>query len=893
MQPRRSTARMLFLACLVAGGLFLLLRGAGGDRSRRSRGGPRAPPLAARWTEVERDAPVSPRMRLPREGLAAEALEPVEPAAPGPEAAPEPQPAAEAGPIGLREYPPEKSVVVSEICYHPSSGDRRDEWIEIANRSTAVVGVGGWKLSGGVRLTIPEGTSLAPGSFLVLCADAARLKGLTGLERAVGDWTGGLSGGGERVRLETAGGAVADEVHYDDRAPFPALADGQGRSLERRSPHEASDLTANWGAHALVPDRDQTLVVRLSSGGTGVPGLTIAVKGQGGGSTPGRRNSIHAEVLPPFVHPVSHAPFAPRPGEKVRVRASVRAPAGHGEVAVHYDDGTGERSAPLAREEAAGQGGGGPDAGADPACGVFSAELGPFRRGGLVRYRVTARDARGRAAGFPLEGGGVRALGFLVGEPPERSDLPLYQLFVSPEELRSLDQSPFSDAYRRGAFACGGRVWCDVGVRYRGHTSRGIWKHHWKVRFPRDDPFLTPAGEEVTNVNLNSSFGDKTYLREVLAFNLWRDIGEAHSQAWHAIVQLNGEHLGLYVHVENPGTRYLRRNRLEAGWLWKAYGEGHSSRGFQLRSGEPESGRALLEEVLDRTRSLSGDALEAHLEEHVRVDSFLSFLAACQVIHSADHVQKNYLVHAGPEGKLAFLPWDMDLTHGRNFECDGGGIWNDEIRHDLWDPEHRDDALLFGTRVHVKCDGYWNALIDAVLRRTKAFRKPYYERIAEILARHYHPEILIPKIRRLQERIRAEAIRDREKWGTYGGGRGFDSDCDALAAWARRRFRHLETKLEGLGVAVGKPLNADLEADRQLGDAPLRVAFRASTAGEVASIEWDFGDGAKSAERDPVHVYERPGRYDVVLRVTGPAGTHAALRRRFLRVQETRKEPRS
>jgi hypothetical protein len=36
---------------------------------------------------------------------------------------------------------------------------------------------------------------------------------------------------------------------------------------------------------------------------------------------------------------------------------------------------------------------------------------------------------------------------------------------------------------------------------------------------------------------------------------------------------------------------------------------------------------------------------------------------------------------------------------------------------------------------------------------------------------------------------------------------------------------------------------------------------------------WNFGDGGTSSERDPVHVYERPGRYTVTLRVTNDYGT--------------------
>lgn len=50
------------------------------------------------------------------------------------------------------------------------------------------------------------------------------------------------------------------------------------------------------------------------------------------------------------------------------------------------------------------------------------------------------------------------------------------------------------------------------------------------------------------------------------------------------------------------------------------------------------------------------------------------------------------------------------------------------------------------------------------------------------------------------------------------------------------------------------------------------VAFRDLTRGRVTSWKWDFGDGAASTERNPIHRYEKPGEFVVVLYVDGPDG---------------------
>jgi PKD domain len=57
-----------------------------------------------------------------------------------------------------------------------------------------------------------------------------------------------------------------------------------------------------------------------------------------------------------------------------------------------------------------------------------------------------------------------------------------------------------------------------------------------------------------------------------------------------------------------------------------------------------------------------------------------------------------------------------------------------------------------------------------------------------------------------------------------------------------------------------------VDMDRRL------VAFKDQSVGEVTSWHWDFGDGAASDEQHPLHKYEKPGNYVVILDISGPAG---------------------
>jgi hypothetical protein len=50
------------------------------------------------------------------------------------------------------------------------------------------------------------------------------------------------------------------------------------------------------------------------------------------------------------------------------------------------------------------------------------------------------------------------------------------------------------------------------------------------------------------------------------------------------------------------------------------------------------------------------------------------------------------------------------------------------------------------------------------------------------------------------------------------------------------------------------------------------VAFKDTSIGKIDSWSWDFGDGSKSTEQNPMHAYQRAGEFTVILDVEGPAG---------------------
>jgi len=69
-------------------------------------------------------------------------------------------------------------------------------------------------------------------------------------------------------------------------------------------------------------------------------------------------------------------------------------------------------------------------------------------------------------------------------------------------------------------------------------------------------------------------------------------------------------------------------------------------------------------------------------------------------------------------------------------------------------------------------------------------------------------------------------------------------------------------------------LDACFTTSRTSGKAPLGVRFDLScSTGAATSRKWDFGDGSQSEEENPIHVFEKPGTYTIVLQLQDAAGS--------------------
>jgi Lamin Tail Domain/CotH kinase protein len=407
------------------------------------------------------------------------------------------------------------AVVINEIHYHPVEletfnangtpvldlSDDVHEFIEIRNPGATPLTLTGWALTGGVTFSFPAGTAIAPGGYLTVAKNPARLQlvyaGLTGV---LGPFSGTLSNGSDSVRLRDGAGSTVDEVDYDSQFPWPTGADAfgaddsftlisptpyqfKGRSLQRVSATAESNDPANWLASPI-----------------------------GSAPTPNAANAFTiATPRPvPLAYSVAQssddAPII-RAAATVRVNCTLSTVVGVSAVEVEYFvDNVNSYTEPRASVAMTDQGG-----------GQFTAVLPGQVDRSVVRYRVRANLGAGVVQIAPrLDDAAIVPVGvttreawwaYFVSPVRAASPNPVYDLLVSD------DGQPITDTAGANIYP-----WTGLnGLQNMAYNALGSPKRTTSSAtsgVPRDPPFVA-ATDRVWNGTVPAIFIENGVVRDI------------------------------------------------------------------------------------------------------------------------------------------------------------------------------------------------------------------------------------------------------------------------------------------------------------------------------------------------------------------------------------------
>ena len=646
------------------------------------------------------------------------------------------------------------AVVINELNYNPVDDNPAGEYVELYNRSGATVDIGGWCVDG-IDYCYPAGATIAAGGYFAVW----------------GAWFGGaLSNGGEEIVLLDADGEVVDAVEYDDHGEWPALADGDGHTLQRRSADGPSGHPGNW--QSALP-------------------------------TPGAPNAVSGGLLPTFTD-VEHDE-SPAAGAPIHVTAGLD---GASSATLVYRVGDGPETTVTMTLSG----------------GSVSATIPGQAAGALVRYRLSARRD-GRTGTWPRQGDGANYAGLLVAAPA-RSALPTFQLFMPADTYETMvrDLTLTGDDGYPVTVAFDGQVFDNARIRVKGQSSRGWVKKKFKVILPPGyelEHELFP--EAIDEWALHSSWSDRSFLRETLASELMTAAGSRALQAFPARLELNGDFYGLYTYSEQPDGSYRDRYGLDESVVYEVgpdriYGmlapEDVTRPQDQLRARYDKETFEYLDDQQLRdfiwvVNQLSGAAEREWIYANVDVPSVVNAIAASMVIQQQDWGVKNYRLVFDPRGRVGVTQNDFDLSWGRRWSMAVHGLDTQVYVGGAWE---QPGGPFFETFM------YDAELYSMIARRVRTLAE-------ELLV----PGDVAARIDALYAQIAPDAGLDRQKWGTYGG--AADPAAEAwriVADYVRPQYSRILGALVARGrvAATSQPAVPAIGIDAVVYDGVQQVVLR-------------------------------------------------------------------
>ena len=640
--------------------------------------------------------------------------------------------------MGLAPIPAHAAVVFNEIMYHPPSGLDGDEFIELFNTGGPTVDLGDACIDG-IAFCFPPGTSLAAGQYLMIGSDAAQFQATYGFAPDFTYSLTALDDNGERLALLNSVGTVIDEVTYSDRGEWPVTPDGLGPSLELRNPDFDNSVPQAWFAST-----------------------------DAAGHTAGGLNSVDGDGQLPFTGEVFHSD---RPGPTDTIVITTRLFLGQGAVMYYRLDFGPEVQVVMADDGLSGDGAAGDL--------IYGAQIPAQPIGTLIRFRLEGVNGIGTWY-YPRQDDTINYDGTVVVDPALQTSLPVLDWFMDDPDYQAALDHRFTDELEPAVIFFDGELYDASQVRIRGQSARSWPKPPWKFFFPQGHNFtaLGLLERPVDNFNLQSNYSDKSFLREILAWETVRESGHPWLQVIPVRVHRNGQFMGLYNLLEAADSDFIRRNGLDdRAPYYKAFSDGRQVPladlpNFYQKEARLEEGYDDLFHFLTDLNQTTGEPLTNFLRDQIDIPRAVNYIAAKTIFHDNDHLGKNYFFYRDTEGTGRWWPlhWDLDLTFGRNFNQQRL-VLNDEIWADLDSlpgeasvaPSHP----LFGDSEHRKTNGVWNRFIDRILG-DDSIRQMYFRRLRTLMDTLLADGRYEKRIAELSQVLAQEAALDKIEWPEFG-----------------------------------------------------------------------------------------------------------------------------
>ena len=492
------------------------------------------------------------------------------------------------------------------------------------------------------------------------------------------------------------------------------------------------------------------------------PELSAAYQGMDNGRrgyfttpTPGAANGAGSVTIGPLVSEVSHTPSLPGDNDDLIIRARIT-PSLHPVrlvTLIYRVMYAGELTLPMYDDGAHDDGAAGD--------GIYAARIpaSVSVRGQMVRYYIRATDTSSqetRAPSFLSPTRSPQYFGTVVFDSSlTNSRLPVFHWYI--QDAGAAD----SDATARCSVFFNGEFYDNVGANLHGQSTRSFPKKSYDFDFNPGYKFRwSEDAAGVGDLNLLTTWADKSHMRNILAYETYRDGGALGHFAFAVSVQRNGTFFSVANAVESGDDDFLARLGLDPqGALYKMYNSAESVDLSEKKTRKYEGSADL--QALITAMGQSATYVQTYMFDNLNVPEMVDFLAAKMITADVDCCHKNYYLYRDSDGtgEWMAMPWDVDLSFGREWTC-GVPCLN-----------YFDETLYTNQSIWT---GSGNRVFEAIYNTPYA-RQMFLGRLRTLMDVLLQPpntpatnDLYRLKTQALRDQIGPDAALDLAKWGTWG-----------------------------------------------------------------------------------------------------------------------------
>jgi len=555
---------------------------------------------------------------------------------------------------GEKNQPPQlPSIHITEINYHPSSENNRDEFIELYNSGDSIIDLSKWRFTRGIEYSFPQGVFIFPQKYLLIVPDSDYAAEKYPGTAFIGNFSGGFDNSGERICLEDSNGTHVVDFYYADDGSWPRGADGPVEPNDEDDPFDpgGQGMTLELRHIAFDPSAGSAWIAETENGTPGAP----------------RRNP--EENPPPIVYDYSIDPQLPEPETAVLINAKVFCPSAIQTVECmwRYEGDEEWNSLPLLDD--------GLNIDGEAGDNLWGGFLVSLNRTGTVFFHFKCENTDGVQSTLPHN---IDQMPYLLRVEeklfPTSDDGDFIRLIMTNNDLERLrNRNTRSNLLLPCSIVRNGKIYQYGKVRYRGSSARSHTPKSYRIELTHDESL-----PEAKFLYLNACYP----INQFMGMNTFRRAGIPTPRAKLVSLGMGDGFWSDYIQMErideffsdfhlpgDDGNLYRGERCNDFGGDLSYFGDNEDDYKCGY-SKQTNSSKQDWSDIVQLCRALNSPPADymGEIEKILDIDQWCRYFAVHTILSNQEtsiyrnHGDDYFLYRRESDGRFILLPWDMDTV---------------------------------------------------------------------------------------------------------------------------------------------------------------------------------------------------------------------------------------